>query len=58
MDKGRIVERGTHEQLLANRGFYHHIWCLQYNVDPNAPIGDAGQAAFSMQTAFSTGGTH
>jgi ATP-binding cassette subfamily B protein len=46
MDQGRIVERGTHEQLLANRGFYHHIWCLQYNVDPNAPIKDTGQAAF------------
>jgi ATP-binding cassette subfamily B protein len=46
MDKGRIVERGTHEQLLANRGFYHHIWCLQYNVDPGAPIGDTARDAF------------
>jgi ATP-binding cassette subfamily B protein len=32
MDKGRIVERGTHEELLANRGFYHHIWSLQYSA--------------------------
>ncbi|MDR1443801.1 MAG: ABC transporter ATP-binding protein/permease [Treponema sp.] len=49
MDKGRIVERGAHEQLLANRGFYHHIWCLQYNMDPNAPIGDTAHEAFQSR---------
>jgi ATP-binding cassette subfamily B protein len=41
MDKGRIVERGTHEKLLANRGFYHHIWSLQYNVDDHASLAEA-----------------
>ena len=32
MDKGRIIERGTHSELIAMRGFYYHIYCLQYNV--------------------------
>ena len=36
MDKGRIIERGTHEELLALRGFYHHIWSLQYNAGLDA----------------------
>ncbi|MDR2419525.1 MAG: ABC transporter ATP-binding protein/permease [Treponema sp.] len=46
MDKGRIVERGAHEELLANKGFYHHIWTLQNN---------AGMAAMEMgqETGFS-----
>jgi len=32
MDRGRIIERGTHEELLALRGFYHHIFSLQSNL--------------------------
>jgi ATP-binding cassette subfamily B protein len=32
MDKGQIIERGTHSELLALRGFYHHIWSLQNNM--------------------------
>ncbi len=29
LDKGRIVERGSHEQLLARRGLYAQMWKLQ-----------------------------
>ena len=29
MDKGRIIERGSHQELLATRGFYFHMWELQ-----------------------------
>jgi len=29
MDKGRIVEHGTHQQLLTQGGLYAHLWQLQ-----------------------------
>jgi ATP-binding cassette subfamily B protein len=29
MDQGRIVESGTHEELLANNGMYRRIYDLQ-----------------------------
>ncbi|HEY4912923.1 MAG TPA: ABC transporter ATP-binding protein [Candidatus Dormibacteraeota bacterium] len=30
MESGRIVERGTHEQLLAARGAYHRLYAAQF----------------------------
>ena len=30
IDKGTIVEAGSHEQLLARRGHYHHLYTAQF----------------------------
>lgn len=30
MDKGRMVESGTHEELLAQRGKYYELYMTQY----------------------------
>lgn len=31
MDKGRIVECGSHKQLLNRRGAYYKLWKMQYS---------------------------
>jgi len=38
MNEGRIVEQGTHETLLARRGFYHELYSSQFEeaLDPVA----------------------
>ncbi len=36
LQDGVVVERGTHEELLKNRGYYWETWCLQNGVTPDA----------------------
>jgi len=38
LDQGRIIERGTHVELLAARGAYHRLYSLQFG--PAAKTGD------------------
>ena len=38
LDRGRIVERGTHAELLALRGTYHRLHALQFGAqEPPVP---------------------
>jgi subfamily B ATP-binding cassette protein MsbA len=34
LDRGRIVERGTHTSLLAARGTYHRLYSMQFGSLP------------------------
>lgn len=33
LDKGRIVEKGTHEELLAKKGYYYKLYTLQNSAN-------------------------
>jgi subfamily B ATP-binding cassette protein MsbA len=39
LDQGRIIERGTHGQLLAERGAYHRLHSLQFRDDATTANG-------------------
>lgn len=38
MDKGRIVERGSHRELLERNGMYARLWLLQQRMDETGAI--------------------
>lgn len=35
---GEVIERGTHESLLEERGFYHHLYTSQFRGQGAAPV--------------------
>ena len=50
MDKGRIIERGTHQALLEAQGMYARMWQLQQEDRRRQALGlDAGESDGVMQ---------
>jgi len=35
---GEIIERGNHEELLAQGGFYHHLYTSQFRGQPAVAV--------------------
>jgi len=38
INQGEIIERGTHEELLAAGGFYHRMYMSQFKGTNGPPI--------------------
>lgn len=36
MERGRVVERGSHQELLAKRGYYYQLYTMQWRRHPDA----------------------
>jgi subfamily B ATP-binding cassette protein MsbA len=41
LDKGKIIEKGSHQRLLSQNGQYSHLYKLQYNERTPEPIYDS-----------------
>jgi subfamily B ATP-binding cassette protein MsbA len=41
MEAGRIVEQGTHDELLAMKGMYANLYYLQFTAEKKQPISPA-----------------
>jgi len=44
IDQGRIVEQGTHDQLIAARGAYHRLYAAQFAGAAVEPLDEPGEA--------------
>jgi ATP-binding cassette, subfamily B, heavy metal transporter len=51
LERGRIVERGTHAVLLAADGVYARMWRLQQTEARDSPTGGFGEAPASVEPA-------
>ncbi|MDE3150605.1 MAG: ATP-binding cassette domain-containing protein [Gemmatimonadota bacterium] len=55
LDRGRVVERGTHQELLDLRGAYHRLHSLQFRDERPAPSAAEGDDALAAGPAPAAG---
>jgi ATP-binding cassette subfamily B multidrug efflux pump len=36
MERGRIIERGSHQELLAKQGYYYQLYTMQWQRNAQA----------------------
>ena len=48
MEHGRIVERGTHEELIDQHGVYDHLWTLQLQEERERPLKAVGDGLVTV----------
>ena len=55
VDKGGILERGTHEELVAQEGAYYELYMSQYDFLTQEAAGGQSQMPLKFETAQYTG---
>ncbi len=55
LDRGRLVESGTHGELLAHGGTYARLYALQFAHEDRAAAGDGGADAPAPAGALAWG---
>ena len=50
LERGTIVEAGTHEALMARGGAYAKLYELQLQEEPEAPVEQVGSLKFEVKS--------
>ena len=50
LHEGEIIERGTHESLLAQRGFYYDLYMNQFRHQEDAPLQPNGSGPLKVRS--------